>query len=391
MSKRKQSSTLVEVLRGRAFHQPERPAYTFLTDEEQQKEVHLTYGELDRRARAIAALLQSLGVTGERALLLHPAGLDYLVALFGCLYAKVVAVPVYPPRSGRIDRTLPRLQAIAKDAGATLALTTRHTLSSMEFLTAAQAEELASLSWIATADLEGGLEDGWKEPSIASETLAYLRYTSGSTGMPKGVMITHHNVLDNSAVLHQGWQIPPHGEMVSWLPMHHDMGFVGGVLNPLCNGYHSTFMSPSSFIKWPLRWLQVISGVKDRPTISCAPNFAYDLCARKVTSDGKKENLDLSNWCVAVNGAEPVRIETLERFTKIFEPCGFRWEAFWPVMGSPRQPYVFPVEEPPSPHHSSSQKRNSRSKITTNVYSVSGKSPSERLIRDVTVAYEESN
>ena len=130
MSKRKQSSTLVEVLRGRACHQPERPAYTFLTDEEQQKEVHLTYRELDRRARAIAALLQSLGATGARALLLHPPGLDYIVALFGCLYAKVIAVPAYPPHPARIDRTLPRLQAIAKDAGATLALTTQHFLSS---------------------------------------------------------------------------------------------------------------------------------------------------------------------------------------------------------------------------------------------------------------------
>ncbi|MGH8609978.1 MAG: AMP-binding protein, partial [Gammaproteobacteria bacterium] len=151
MNKRisKQSSTLVELLRWRACHQAARPAYTFLTDEE-QKEVHLTYGELDRRARAIAALLESRGATGERALLLHPAGLDYLVALFGCLYAKIVAVPAYPPHPARIDRTLPRLQAIAKDAGATLVLATRHTLSSMEFLTVAQAEELASLSWIAT-------------------------------------------------------------------------------------------------------------------------------------------------------------------------------------------------------------------------------------------------
>lgn len=334
----KHSSTLVELLRWRAFHQPERPAYTFLTDEE-QREVHLTYGDLDRRAQAIAALLQSRGTTGERALLLHPPGLDYIVALFGCLYAKVIAVPAYPPHPARIERTLPRLQAIAKDAGATLALATKHTFSSMEFLTSgrqggiAQAEGLASLPWIATDDIKEGLEDEWKEPSITSKTLAYLQYTSGSTGMPKGVMISHRNVLHNSAVLHEGWQIPPHGEMVSWLPMHHDLGLVGGVLNPFCNGYHSTLMSPSSFLKWPLRWLQVISRAKDRPTISCAPNFAYDLCTRKVTSDGKKENLDLSNWCVAVNGAEPVRMETLERFTKTFEPCGFRWEAFWPGYG----------------------------------------------------------
>src|SRR5918996_3530237 len=245
MNKRisKQSSTLVELLRWRACHQAARPAYTFLTDEE-QKEVHLTYGELDRRARAIAALLQGVGTMGARALLLHPPGLDYIAALFGCLYAKVIAVPAYSLHPAQIERTLPRRQAIAKDAGATLALTTNHLV--MKFLTSdqprlVQAEELASLSWIATDDLKDGLEDGWKEPSITGETLAYLQYTSGSTGAPKGVMVSHRNVLHNSAVLHQGWQIPPHGEMSSWLPMHHDMGLVGGVLNPLCNGYHSTF------------------------------------------------------------------------------------------------------------------------------------------------------
>jgi len=360
MNKRipKQFSTLVELLRWRALHQPERSAYTFLTDEE-QKEVHLTYGEVDRRARAIAVLLQRVGTMGARALLLHPPGLDYIAALFGCLYAKVIAVPAHPPHPTRIDRTLPRLQAIVNDAGTTLALTTQHIVSSMEFLTPSQkglvqAEELASLRWIATDDIEDGLEDRWKDPYITSETLAYLQYTSGSTGVPKGVMISHRNVLHNSTVLHQGWQIPPHGEMVSWLPVHHDLGLVGGVLNPFCNGYHSTLMSPSSFLKWPLRWLQVISRAKDRPTISCAPNFAYDLCTRKVTSDGKKENLDLSNWCVAVNGAEPVRMETLERFTKTFEPCGFRWEAFWPGYGLAEATLCVSGggnTEPPITHH----------------------------------------
>jgi acyl-CoA synthetase (AMP-forming)/AMP-acid ligase II len=250
-----QSSTLVELLRWRALHQPELQAYTFLTDEE-QKEIHLTYEELDRRARAIATLLQSRGTMGARALLLHPPGLDYITALFGCLYAKVVAVPAYPPRLARIDRTLPRLQAIAKDAGATLALTTQHLL--MEFLTSGQqglvqAEELASLRWIATDTMEDGLEDGWKEPAITSETLAYLQYSSGSTGAPKGVMVSHGNVIHNAALTQERWQFPPDGEMVSWLPLHHDLGLVGGVLIPFCHGYHSTLMSPSSFVKWPLR------------------------------------------------------------------------------------------------------------------------------------------
>src|SRR5918992_3181056 len=339
MNKRipKQPSTLVELLRWRALHQPERQAYTFLTDEE-QKEVHLTYEELDRRARAIATFLQSWGRMGARALLLHPPGLDYITALFGCLYAKVIAIPAYPihPTQSNRTLTLPHLQAIAKDAGATLALTTQDILSSMEFLISSQqeprAEELASLRWIATDDIEDGLEDGWKEPAITSETLAYLQYTSGSTRMPKGVMVSHGNVMHNSAGIQERWQIPSDGEMVSWLPLHHDLGLVGGVLVPFCHGYHSTLMSPSSFVKWPLRWLRIMSRIKDRPIVSCAPNFAYDLCVRKITST-QRETLELSNWCLALNGAEPVRIETLKRFTKTFEPCGFRWEAFWPAYG----------------------------------------------------------
>src|SRR5262249_603408 len=183
-----------------------------------------------------------------------------------------------------------------------------------------------------TDSIDTGLADRWQEPQLTREMLAYLQYTSGSTGSPKGVMVSHGNVLHNAALLQQGWQIPANGEMVSWLPLFHDLGLVGGVLPPLCNGYHSTLMAPSAFLQWPLRWLQVISRYKDRPVISCAPNFAYDLCLRKITSD-RPAALDLRHWCVAVNGAEPVRIETLEQFTKACEPYGFRWEAFWPGYG----------------------------------------------------------
>jgi acyl-CoA synthetase (AMP-forming)/AMP-acid ligase II len=334
-----QFSTLVELLRWRALHQPERPAYTFLMDEE-QKEVHLTYAELDRRARALAALLQSRGMTGARALLLHPSGLglEYIAALFGCLYAKVIAIPAYPVHPSQSNRTLtlPRLQAIAEDAGAILALTTRDVISSMQSLISSQqghqAKELASVQWIATDNIEEGLEDGWKESSITSETLAYLQYTSGSTRTPKGVMVSHGNVIHNSALIQERWQIPSDGEMVSWLPLHHDLGLVGGVLVPFCEGFHSTLMSTFSFIKWPARWLRAISRIEDKPVVSCAPDFAYQLCVRAITPK-QRETFELSNWCVALNAAEPVRSETLKRFIKTFEPCGFRREAFWPAYG----------------------------------------------------------
>jgi acyl transferase domain-containing protein/acyl-CoA synthetase (AMP-forming)/AMP-acid ligase II/NADPH:quinone reductase-like Zn-dependent oxidoreductase/acyl carrier protein/NADP-dependent 3-hydroxy acid dehydrogenase YdfG len=329
-------STLVDLLRWRALHQPERSAYTFLMHEE-QKEIHLTYRELDRRARAVAALLQSLGTGGARALLLHPPGLDYIIALFGCLYAKVIAIPAYPihPTQSNRTYTLPRLRAIAKDAGATLALTTRDILSHMEFLISSQpgprTEVLASLQWIATDEADG-LEDRWEEPSITNETLAYLQYTSGSTRIPKGVMVTHSNVIHNSAAIQERWRFPSDGAMVSWLPLHHDLGLVAGVLTPFCEGFHSTLMSTYSFIKWPPRWLWAISRIKDKPVASCAPDFAYHLCVCTMTAK-QRETLELGNWCIALNAAEPVRAGTLKRFAKAFEPCGFRCEAFWPAYG----------------------------------------------------------
>lgn len=329
-------STLVDLLRWRALHQPERSAYTFLMHEE-QKEIHLTYGELDRKARAVAAMLQALGTMGARALLLHPSGLDYIIALFGCLYAKVIAIPAYPihPTQSNRTYTLPRLQAIAKDSGATLALTTRDILSHMVFLISSQPgpriEELASLRWIAT-DEEAGLEDRWEEPFITNETLAYLQYTSGSTRLPKGVMVTHGNVIHNSAAIQERWRLPSDGAMVSWLPLHHDLGLVAGVLTPFCEGFHSTLMSTYSFMKWPPRWLSAISRIKDKPVVSCAPDFAYHLCVRTMTPK-HRETLKLGNWRIALNAAEPVRAGTLKRFAESFEPCGFRREAFWPAYG----------------------------------------------------------
>jgi acyl-CoA synthetase (AMP-forming)/AMP-acid ligase II len=254
-------STLVELLRWRALHQSDRLAYTFFMDEE---EVRWTYEDLDRKARAIAALLQSMGVTDERVLLLYHPGLDYIAGLFGCLYAGVIAVPAYPPHPSRLNRTVPRLQAIVQDAQATLALTTQHVLSALELFSPGHPElghleGLASLRWLAADSIDTGLADAWQEPQLARETLAYLQYTSGSTGSPKGVMVSHGNVLHNAAALQQAWQMPTDGEMVSWLPLFHDMGLVGSVLTPLCNGYHSTLMAPSAFLQRPLRWLQVIS------------------------------------------------------------------------------------------------------------------------------------
>lgn len=319
--------TFIELLRWRAVHQPDQRGYTFLVDGE-IKETHLTYGELDQQARAIGSQLQQLGAMGERALLLYRPGLDYIAAFFGCLYAGVIAVPAYPPRRHRHD---PRLQAILNDAQATVALTTQNILSGIgpQF---AHTPDLKKLHWFATDKLQVDckLAEAWRAPVISHETLAFLQYTSGSTGAPKGVMLTHGNLLTNLAMIHHGFEISAESRGVSWLPPYHDMGLIGGILEPLYGGGLAVLMSPLAFLQKPVRWLQAIS--RYRGTICGGPNFAYEFCVEKVTPE-QRATLDLSSWEVAFNGAEPVRQETMARFAAAFESSGFRYEAFYPCYG----------------------------------------------------------
>ena len=318
-------TTLVELVRHRAKHQRDDVAFTYLIDGEDDV-VEMTNGELDRRARAIGAWLESHNLGGERALLLYPPGLEFITAFFGCLYAGVVAVPVYPPRR---NRSLERIQAIADDAEAKVALTTDPVLERVEKLID-ETPHLKELTWLATSHLEDETAEGWEMPDIHADTLAFLQYTSGSTGTPKGVMLDHANLVHNSALISYGFEHSRSGTGVYWLPSYHDMGLIGGILQPLYVGRPNVFMSPMSFLQRPLRWLQAIT--KYRGTTSGGPNFAYELCARKIT-DEQLEQLDLSTWEVAFNGAEPVRAETVEAFAKRFAPCGFRREAFYPCYG----------------------------------------------------------
>ncbi|MEA5602496.1 non-ribosomal peptide synthetase [Nostoc sp. UHCC 0252] len=318
-------STVVELLNLRSSTQPNRDAFTLLLDGEAEQGT-LTYQELDRLARRIAAQLQALGLTGERALLLYPAGLDFLVAFFGCLYAGVVAVTAYPPRN---ERNTPRIRAIAKDAQAAIALTTTEILSTVRSLMT-EKTGLESLQWLTTDNLAVGIEDTWQEPSINGDTLAFLQYTSGSTGTPKGVMISHRNLLHNADTTYQFMGHSAESKFVTWLPMYHDMGLIGGILQPLYGGFPCILMPPTSFLQRPYRWLQAIS--KYKGTTSGGPNFAYQLCTQKITPE-QKRTLDLSSWSVAFNGAEPIRHDTLWRFAEAFAECGFRKEAFYPCYG----------------------------------------------------------
>ncbi|MEW5927966.1 MAG: amino acid adenylation domain-containing protein, partial [Gemmatimonadota bacterium] len=317
--------TLVELLRFRAGEDPDRRAYTFLENGEVEQG-HATYGELDLRARAVGARLQALGARGERALLLYPPGLEYVAALFGCFYAGVIAVPAYPPRRNRTDT---RLQSIVADCRPTLALTTRELLGEAERL-CANTPELAGLRWIATEDVPAEAAGEWRDPGAGADTLAFLQYTSGSTAAPKGVMVSHGNLLHNFAVIERLAGYTPETRSVIWLPPYHDMGLIGGILQPLFTGYWAALFSPVAFIQRPARWLEAVS--RYGATSSGGPNFAYDLCVHAVRPE-EREALDLSRWEIAFNGAEPVRAETLRAFAEAFAECGFRERAFFPCYG----------------------------------------------------------
>jgi amino acid adenylation domain-containing protein len=324
----RECSTVVELLRRRALQQPGQTAYTFLADGEQE-EASLTYAQLDARARAIAALLQSAGAAGGRALLLYPSGLDYVAAFFGCLYAGVVAVTAYPPRPSKQNRNFPRLRAIVGDCRPSVALGTSAILAAVE-RRLAETPDLAALRWLSTDELPDSLTDGWREPRVSPDTLAFLQYTSGSTAAPKGVMVSHGNLLHNEELISHAFGQTERSVIVGWLPLYHDMGLIGNVLHPLYLGAACYLMSPTAFLLRPMRWLQAVS--RYRATTSGGPNFAYDLCARKIT-EAQRAALDLSSWTTAFNGAEPVRAETMRRFAEAFAPCGFRRESFAPCYG----------------------------------------------------------
>jgi acyl-CoA synthetase (AMP-forming)/AMP-acid ligase II len=324
-------ANLVDLLLDRAKQQSDRIAYTFLQDGETESG-RLTYTELDRQARAIAAKLQSIVPPDSKALVVYPyhAGLEFISAFFGCLYAGVVAVTDSPPRH---SKAIAKLQVRAVSSGAKVALTTRSLLNQIEAELANNselAEQLRGITWIATDDPIDVSVEQWVKPELTKDTLAFFQYTSGSTGVSKGVMVTHGNIIYNEQTIKKSFQHDDRTIFVGWLPMFHDMGLIGNVLQPMYLGIHSILMSPISLVQKPINWLQAIS--RYRATTSGGPNFAYDLLCLKVTPE-QKQNLDLSSWQVAFSGAEPVRAETMKRFAEIFAPCGFRYEAFYPCYG----------------------------------------------------------
>ena len=321
--------TLVDALELRVQRDAGYCAYKYLNDDGIVSS--LTIGQLDQRARAIAAWLQDRCSIGDRVLLVYPPGLEFVTAFFGCLYAGVLPVPATYPKP---RRPMPRLLAIGIDCGAELALTTSQALEMLQLPTSGEAGR--QIGWLATDTVSDDQAGQWRRPVLKSEDLAFLQYTSGSTSEPKGVMVTHGNLVHNLAVIHRAFgldRIHADGiEPVSvwWLPAYHDMGLIGGILGAVHNEGRLILMSPTLFLKRPLSWLRAMSDY--RATVSGAPNFAYSLCVGKTTPE-ERAALDLSQWRLAFCGAEPIRAETLKGFAEAFEPAGFREEAFYPCYG----------------------------------------------------------
>lgn len=318
-------NNLVELLQDRALHQPNDTAYIFLTNGENEA-ISLTYRELDQKARLIGSVLQNLGLRGERALLMYPPGLEFISSFFGCLYAGVIAVPAYPPRR---NQSLERLHSIVADCQATQVLSTT-TIKKNLGESLDRYPNLETLSWLSTDNLVSSWNNNWEFSPILPDSLAFLQYTSGSTGTPKGVMVSHRNLMQNQQMIEKAFGHNPNTIGAGWLPLFHDMGLIGNVLQPLYFGKFCVLMSPVDFLQKPVRWLQMIS--QYRANSSGGPNFAYDLCLRKITEE-QMQGLDLSSWEVAFTGAEPIRAQTLENFAAKFAPWGFRKEAFYPCYG----------------------------------------------------------
>lgn len=318
-------TNFVTLLGKRAEELSEKPALGFLVDG-QADEVWRTFAQLDVEARAIAAVLQSSGLAGRAALLMYGPGLEFVAALLGCFYAGVLAVPVCLPRP---RRSFERLEGIALDCGAAVALTAGALLPSLRGR-ASSHRSLDQAQWITTDDIDPGTAADWEEFRPTPDSTACIQYTSGSAADPKGVILTHGNLLFNSQLIHDAFGHGPDSAGLIWLPHYHDMGLIGGILQPLFGGFSTLLMSPLDVVQQPLRWLEAIS--RFRATTSGGPNFIYELCVQRI-DPRLCCCLDLSSWQVAFNGAEPIRPETIDRFAEKFAPYGFRREAFFPCYG----------------------------------------------------------
>ncbi len=319
--------TIIDVLRFRALTQPEKIAYTFLGDDDVKTSI--SYFELNRKAKTVATFLKAAGLSGSPVLLAYPTGIEFIICFLGCLYARSIAIPVYPPDPINLNSTLPRLEAIVGNSGSKALLTDANLIESVSPLLG-HFPLFSALKKISLNSIDVNTIDEDIGSDVGLDTIAFLQYTSGSTSRPKGVILNHKNIIEFEKRLQWGMSFYEDATYVGWLPLHHDAGLIGNTLCSLYGGTHCVFMSPLTLLKRPFKWLKAISDYKG--TTSGGPNFGYELCVRKV-SEEQRNALDLSHWKVAWSSAEPVRYETIERFSSYFQPCGFKKSSFHPCYG----------------------------------------------------------
>ncbi|NQE85756.1 fatty acyl-AMP ligase [Nocardia terpenica] len=320
-----QYETMIHALRTHAERRPDAIAYSFVNYPDPQdphgETTSLTFHEMDRAARAFAATLQPIAEPGERAVLLLPPGLDYVKAFFGCLYAGIIAVPLFPPSTHNANG---RLDAVCTDADPACLITTDDDMARVTSWLDASPTDSTRLI-VSTGEVDDAFAATWDWPDVDPEQSALLQYTSGSTRTPAGVMVPHRGLLANGRQVYDTLGRVGLGKdddlaFVSWLPLFHDMGLMVGVVLPIIAGHQVVQLSASSFLRRPERWLQAISDAPQQ-TFAAAPNLGYELCAERITAD-QRARLDLSRWRYGLAGAEPVRVATVHKFREAFAPCG---------------------------------------------------------------------
>jgi len=316
--------SLVDVLPHRAAEQPDDAAYIFLPDRGDER-ISLTFADLYDRARAVARNLATRGQRGERAVLLFPPGLDFIVAFFGCLLAGTIAVPMMVPRR---DSSRDASAAILADCSPRFVMTRRDFITNTRPDLAARLRD-TRLDWIFVDALPEGAGEA-QLPVPVRRDIAFLQYTSGSTSAPKGVIVSHGNLIEHSEMIRIAFANTRSSTHVSWVPVYHDMGLILNVLQSLYVGAACVLMAPAGFLQRPLNWLRAIH--EYRAEVAGGPNFAFDLCVRRHRAEEMGE-IDLSSWQVAFNGAEPVRANTIERFAETFAPYGFNPRSSHPAYG----------------------------------------------------------
>ncbi len=325
---------LMEAYRRQSFVQPDKVVYRYLAGSvfDSEKTIEVTYEELDRRIRNIAHLLQTRNACGKRVVLVYSSGIEYVEAYFACLFSGAIAVPAYPPNASRFF--FPRLDHMIKNSGAEIALSTTETIQSLQ-VSQPDLVNGFNLEWVSTDNLSEYYSDLWVEPDLNEDTVAFLQYTSGSTSTPKGVIVTHGNLLHNINVIGDCFKpLMKEGlsdiNGVTWLPPYHDMGLIGGILALPFFGFTANLMSTTAFVKKPLRWLEALSYFKSQ--ISAAPNFAFDYCLKHIPAE-EEAKLDLSHMRIIFNGAEPINYRSIERFNERFSVSGLRNEVIYPCYG----------------------------------------------------------